>query len=220
MPVTQSTSKHQTNSAQTRERLINAAQKLYAEKGLHAVSFNEITVAAGQKNRNALQYHFGDRATLLQAIIDRHADIVYKLRRDTIAKLSEQDWPASKIAAHVLVSPIADYVASHADGQEYINIISQLAVANATVGGDERESQLSLHKDRDFSRIVMKALEPLGKQEASRRIFLAVRITFNSIADICRAAAEPGSPGYIRNQAKMVEQLIITIDSLFSAPPA
>ncbi len=220
MPASPSTSKHQANSAQTRERLIHAAQKLYAEKGLHAVSFNEITVAAGQKNRNALQYHFGDRATLVQAIIDRHADIIYNMRRDTIADLASKNWPASKIAAHILVSPIADYVASHDGGQEYINIISQLAVANATVGGDERESQLSLHKDKDFSRIVMQALDALGSQEARRRIFLAVRITFNGIADICRAAAEPGSPAYIRDQRKMVEQLTITIESLFSAPPA
>ena len=35
------------------------------------MSLNEITVAAGQKNRNALQYHFGNREGLLQAIIDQ-----------------------------------------------------------------------------------------------------------------------------------------------------
>ena len=47
--------KHAHRSAQTRERFICAAQRLYAERSIDAVSINEITVAAGQKNRNALQ---------------------------------------------------------------------------------------------------------------------------------------------------------------------
>ena len=62
--------KHASRSAQTRLNFIQTALKLYAERGIDAVSLNEITVAAGQKNRNALQYHFGDRNGLLQAMVD------------------------------------------------------------------------------------------------------------------------------------------------------
>ena len=62
--------KHAVRSAQTRERFIHAAQKLFAERSVDSVSLNEITTAAGQKNRNALQYHFEDRQGLLQAIVD------------------------------------------------------------------------------------------------------------------------------------------------------
>ena len=77
--------KHANRSAQTRTRFIEAAQQLFAERSIDAVSLNEITVAAGQKNRNALQYHFGNRDGLLQAIIDTRAERVQALRRDTLA---------------------------------------------------------------------------------------------------------------------------------------
>lgn len=73
--------KHANRSARTRERFIEAAQRLYAQRSIDSVSLNEITVAAGQKNRNALQYHFGNRDGLLQAIIDQHAERVLVLRR-------------------------------------------------------------------------------------------------------------------------------------------
>lgn len=214
-------SKHQTNSAQTREQLILAAQKLYAQKGIDAVSFNEITAAAGQKNRNALQYHFGNRQNLLQAIIDRHAQVIYQLRRDSMDKLAGSDWPASKIAAHVLVMPIADYVKNHADGVEYINIISQLAVVNMPLTAQQDKAELHLIRDKAFSKIINQALTELKPTEAKRRIFLAVRFTFHSIADIYRAAQSSNAKQPDRSicdHNKMVEQIVLTIDSMFSAP--
>ena len=73
--------KHADRSAQTRDRFIQAGQQLFAERSIDSVSLNEITVAAGQKNRNALQYHFGNREGLLQVIIDTHAIRVRELRQ-------------------------------------------------------------------------------------------------------------------------------------------
>ncbi|MDG2325387.1 MAG: TetR family transcriptional regulator, partial [Halioglobus sp.] len=65
--------KRQLNSAKTRDKLIDAAVSLYGNSSMDAVSLREIAVEAGQKNPNALQYHFGDRDGLLQAIIDKHS---------------------------------------------------------------------------------------------------------------------------------------------------
>ena len=81
--------------AKSNERLANAVDQSssfipvrYAERSIDSVSLNEITVAAGQKNRNALQYHFGNRDGLLQAIIDKHALPASELRRRHLAALS------------------------------------------------------------------------------------------------------------------------------------
>ena len=57
---------------QTRDELIVAAERLFGARGIDGVSLREINQAAGQRNTAALQYHFGGRAGLLQAIIDRH----------------------------------------------------------------------------------------------------------------------------------------------------
>ena len=56
----------------TRERLIRAAEKLFAERGVSGVSLREINREAGAKNAVAVQYHFGDRDGLLRAVLAKH----------------------------------------------------------------------------------------------------------------------------------------------------
>ncbi len=217
--VKKSLTKHQSNSAQTRERLVSAAQKLYAERGIDAVSFNEITVAAGQKNRNALQYHFGNRDSLLQAIINKHANVIYTLRRERLKQASVASWSSSEAAAKVLVLPIADYVASNSDGVDYIKIVPQISILNMPLAHTGQSPSIILNKDRDFSRLMNSALEHLPAIEAKRRIFLAVSIAFHSIADIYRASAVKDAANYLTSHDKMVAQVVCSIDALFSAPP-
>ena len=55
----------------TKEALISTAERLYAERGLDAVSMREITREAGQKNSTALQYHFSGKEALISAIVVR-----------------------------------------------------------------------------------------------------------------------------------------------------
>jgi AcrR family transcriptional regulator len=51
----------------TRERLLDEAEKLFAEKGFTAVSVREITKAAGS-NLAAVNYHFGSKKNLYLAV--------------------------------------------------------------------------------------------------------------------------------------------------------
>lgn len=53
---------------ETKRRIIAAAESLYARRSIESVSFREIAQTAGNRNTNAVQYHFGDRETLVQAI--------------------------------------------------------------------------------------------------------------------------------------------------------
>ena len=46
------------------------AERLFADVGINGVSFREIAAAAGQKNHFAVQYHFGTREGLIQAIFE------------------------------------------------------------------------------------------------------------------------------------------------------
>ena len=55
----------------TRELLIETAEQLFAERGIHGVSLREIGLAAGQRNNGVTQYHFGDKAGLVVAIFER-----------------------------------------------------------------------------------------------------------------------------------------------------
>ena len=59
--------------AGTRERLLATAEELFATRGIDAVSVRDITEAAGA-NIAAVNYHFGSRRGLIDAIVERHAD--------------------------------------------------------------------------------------------------------------------------------------------------
>jgi TetR/AcrR family transcriptional regulator, regulator of cefoperazone and chloramphenicol sensitivity len=49
-------------------RILQAAESLFAERAIESVSLREIAVSAGHANTNAVQYHFGSREALVQAI--------------------------------------------------------------------------------------------------------------------------------------------------------
>lgn len=54
----------------TRRRLIEAAECLFAERGAEAVSLREIALAAGQRNTHTVQYHFGAKRALVDAVFE------------------------------------------------------------------------------------------------------------------------------------------------------
>jgi AcrR family transcriptional regulator len=56
-------------TATAREAMIDAAERLIAERGLRNVSLREVQAAAGQRNKSAAQYHFGSLHGLIEAIV-------------------------------------------------------------------------------------------------------------------------------------------------------
>ncbi len=58
--------------AETRERILDAAEALFGEVGFDGVSLRDITGRAGA-NVAAVNYHFGSKEKLVDAVVVRHA---------------------------------------------------------------------------------------------------------------------------------------------------
>jgi AcrR family transcriptional regulator len=56
--------------ASTKEQIVRAAERLFAEHGLEGVSLRQIGAAAGNGNNSAVQYHFGSKEALVRAIFE------------------------------------------------------------------------------------------------------------------------------------------------------
>jgi AcrR family transcriptional regulator len=56
--------------AETRERVLEVAERLFAERGLDAVSIRDIIAEAGV-NLGAINYHFGAKERLIEAVFER-----------------------------------------------------------------------------------------------------------------------------------------------------
>jgi len=73
-------------SATTKERILDAAERLFAEKGVDATSLRQVTGAAGV-NVAAIHYHFGSKEELLRAVIARRFDPVNQERLKQLDRL-------------------------------------------------------------------------------------------------------------------------------------
>src|SRR5690625_1208042 len=93
----------------TRGALLTAAERLFAEHGVEAVTHRQIVEAAGQKNNAAVAYHFGTKKDLVRAIHDSHATYIEELRAVRVAETGDsaelRDWVSC------LVHPLTDYLA-------------------------------------------------------------------------------------------------------------
>jgi AcrR family transcriptional regulator len=110
--------------AQTRERILDAAERLFAEHGLFAVSNRQISEAAGQANNSAVGYHFGTKSELVKAVVNRHVEPIEKRRGELLAELGDdpgvRDWVACS------VRPMTDHLDSLPGVTWWARLVAQI----------------------------------------------------------------------------------------------
>ncbi|MFD5438106.1 TetR family transcriptional regulator [Kitasatospora sp. NPDC127067] len=78
---------------ETRERLLRAAEELFATRGVEAALTRDITRLAGQSNPSAVQYHFGSREGLLDAIMAGRQERTEQALAPRLPALADADLP-------------------------------------------------------------------------------------------------------------------------------
>ncbi|NIB37991.1 TetR/AcrR family transcriptional regulator [Pseudomaricurvus alkylphenolicus] len=209
--------KHQKNSGKTRDKLIEAAEELYGSGSIDAVSLNEITAAAGQRNRNALQYHFKSRDGLLQAIVDKHSSQVGVHREEYVKRAGDGEWTAPEGAARCLVMPVVDYIDTNPKAVNYVLIISQLTALNVVTDDLTGAMGVNFPQEPGLRELLDDAMSALPSAEAQRRIHLAVNIAFHSLADIYRTQIKKRKSLKTKARDQMIEQLVCVLESFFAA---
>ncbi len=76
-------------SSSTRSRILDAAERLFANKGFSETSLRDITTAANV-NLAGVNYHFGSKEALLSAVLDRRTGPVNKKRLELLDALEAQ----------------------------------------------------------------------------------------------------------------------------------
>jgi AcrR family transcriptional regulator len=111
------------DSTETKARLLREAERLFARRGVWQVTVREITQAAGQRNVSALNYHFGSREGVLDAILTRHGDPTDDARGVHLAAVGREA-PSRELMA-ALVVPYASHLGTP-EGRDYLRIVAQL----------------------------------------------------------------------------------------------
>ncbi|MBL8198146.1 MAG: TetR/AcrR family transcriptional regulator [Chromatiales bacterium] len=124
--MTTARSKLTPTSERTREQLILAGERLFAQGGLDNVSLRQINNAAGQRNSSAAHYHFGSKEALVQAIHEYRGGRVNERRHAMLAQMSAQDRASVRPLIKAMVYPIVAEIEETEGGGNFIIFLSQL----------------------------------------------------------------------------------------------
>ncbi|HZM40573.1 MAG TPA: helix-turn-helix domain-containing protein [Acidimicrobiales bacterium] len=113
-------------TAPTADRLITAAEQLFALHGIDGISLREINRAAGARNGSALQYHFRDREGLLRAVMAKHHREVEARRHAMLDAYEAEGRDDVRALAGALVRPLASKLADEDGGPHYLQILADL----------------------------------------------------------------------------------------------
>jgi AcrR family transcriptional regulator len=76
-------------SAGTKTRILDAAERLFVEHGFEATSLRSLTSAAGV-NLAAVNYHFGSKEELFQAVLTRRLDPMNQERIELLGRIERE----------------------------------------------------------------------------------------------------------------------------------
>ncbi len=88
-------------AADTKERLLDAAEQLFAERGFGGASMRAVTKAAGSAV-SAANYHFGSKEELLAAVLRRRLQPVNQSRIEALDRLQAEAGPDGSVPIEAL----------------------------------------------------------------------------------------------------------------------
>ena len=113
----------------TRERLLDVAERLFAEVGIEKVSMREIVRESGQRNLSAATYHFGSRDALIAELIERRIRVINALRHERLDALGASGVPTGdagvRDVVHVSTYALAEAVRRFDWGPAFVRVSAQ-----------------------------------------------------------------------------------------------
>jgi AcrR family transcriptional regulator len=114
------------DAARSRAAILDAAERLFAERGYDATSLNEVGAAAGV-SRGTPGYFFGSKADLYQAVLERaFSEVREAVRAGRARALASNQAPDA-----ILAGAVSDYFDFLAARPNFIRLIEREALGGA-----------------------------------------------------------------------------------------
>lgn len=110
--------------AGTKEKLLDAAEALFAEHGVHRASLRAITQKAGA-NLAAVNYHFGSKEELLRAVLARRLTPINRQRLALLDRALASGTPSTEEIVRAFIAPVLTMVRREPGGHAFARFISR-----------------------------------------------------------------------------------------------
>lgn len=115
-------------AADTKPTILDAAEKLFVERGIEATSLRSIIGEAGV-NLAAVHYHFGSKEALVRAVFSRRCEIVNRERLQTLDSLETEAGDGLLLLEDVLCAFIAPAIRlsqEPGEGNRFMRLIGRM----------------------------------------------------------------------------------------------
>ncbi|GAA5152594.1 TetR/AcrR family transcriptional regulator [Pseudonocardia eucalypti] len=197
----------------TDRRLVAVAERLFAERGVGAVSLRAVMQAAGT-NVAAVHYHFGSKQGLLDAVLRGRADQVSSGRDSLLARLSGADVTPRDLA-EAFVRPV---VAVLDDGGGYwVRLVGQMLATGddglAAIAGSFAE------RNADFVERLERLSPGVAPATLHFRMVQAMHLTLHVLGDVGRTQRLLNHAEHPWNADDVVSHLVDVVTAIFAGPP-
>lgn len=165
------------------KQILLTAERLFAENGVESVSTRMISRESGQKNHSALQYHFGNRDGLVEAILNYRIEPVNYQRLQRLGQLKRQGRSITvEQLVRVFVEPFCNELLKPVTETAYVSLLAQLYAyqKGRDLFAKNKERTRALH---DITSLLIKQLKPLPVSVIHLRLQLLGRQTITAVAE-------------------------------------
>ena len=157
---------------------MDTAERLFAERGIDAVSLRTINAEAGYSVA-ALHYHFGTRDGLIHALLERAQPPMFACREQMLAELHACADPPLERIVEALVRPLSvGLVERGAAGAKRLRFLMRLYFDRAPYMANVREQSLEM-----FLPLLRRALPRLDDRTLMRRWALASELAGHALTN-------------------------------------
>lgn len=165
----------------TKDRILDAAERLFARDGFDATSLRAITTEA-DVNLAAVNYHFQSKEALVQAVIGRRLGPVNTQRIALldayVAECGDAPVPLERIM-DAFLRPIVEMIGSHA--REFVPMIGRLYTEPGEFAVRLYKLQFEHMRERFFP-VLERALPDLPRDELAWRLHFAIGALAHTMA--------------------------------------
>jgi AcrR family transcriptional regulator len=204
-------------SDETRDRLIAAAERLFAKEGFDGVTMKQNTTEAGQRNVSALHYHFGSKWALVAAIVARRMPAL-NARRDELLDEVERSGRTGEIRVVVeaMIRPVAELLDAREEGRYWMPFLLQVWSNPRSRLAEVVPAEFNSSVVRGGSLLAL-SMTHLPARIVQQRLSMLTGLVIQALGDYHRFGAGDGPPRG-RLSPVFFEGLIDIVTAMLTAP--
>ena len=188
----------------TKERILNAAERMFAEQGFEPTSLRAIIAAAGV-NLAAIHYHFRSKEALIQAVVNRRFESVNQERLDLLEQYERQTPSVEQILEAFLWPMLRVGLDGSVEGRNLLRLAGRLLLEASGVAAAAATRQFGVVASR-FGFAFERALPHLTRDEVVWRVHFTIGAAAKAILG--------GMPSTVLSQATGAAPLPVDAQSL------